>query len=271
MSNKSNTVFADLALRTPRTGVPFLEAFRVHYGPPGLLGRFFLSADNRLRDRGITLKFISFDDLVTLSEKNAANWGSFNPMFDPRVADIPEGSLCLAGFDRKGDIKICICAKPFDATTQSFADVVNAGGFTAVRAEQNKDQIETTIDAPFAYELRGLLGYVGALWVHPDARGDRFASIFGYIINSCLVTLWNPSHLLGSVQQKVVGTGLFQRYGYNHSMSSLLVTAAGKPAADLAILWMTADEFMAGLAVYLDEIWPKIDAAVAARDGQQSA
>ena len=267
----SNSVLSELAARQPRPGVPFLEAFRIQHGPPGLLGRFFLSADTRLRERGITLGFITFDQLVALSERNADNWGSFNPMFEPRYADIPPGSLCLAGFDARGDIKICICAKPFDASNESFASLVNAGGFASIRPEQNKDGIVTTINAPFAYELRGLLGYVGALWVHPDLRGARLASIFGYVVNSCLVTLWNPSHLLGSVQQTTVGTGLFQRYGYGHSMSSLIVTAGGKQAADLTILYMTADEFLDGLAAYLDEIWPKIDAAVAARDRQHSA
>ena len=258
----------EFVAREPTTGVPFLEAFRVQHGPPGLLGRFFLSADNRMKERGITLQFITFEELVELSELNGENWGSFNPMFDPRFSSIPPGALCLAGYDTKGVIRLCLCAKPFDARQRSFAALVNAGEFTSTRADRGKAHISATIDTDVAHEMRGVIGYAGALWVHPDARGGRFASIMGYIVNSCLLTLWNPAYLLGSVQKSTVGTGLFARYGYNHATSSLAIHSYGKQVAELTIMYMTAEEFTDGLAVYLDEIWPKIDAAVAARDRQ---
>ncbi len=260
--------FSSIAALQPRTRVPFLDAFRVQHGPAGLLGRFFLSADTRMKERGITLRFITLDDLVDLSEKNSDNWGSTNPMFDPRYSYVPAGSICLAGYDDAGEIKLCICAKPFDARPRSFASIVNAGGFTAVRPDCSRSHIASTIDAPFAYEMFGLLGYVGALWVHPDARGGRFASIMSYIVNACLLTLWNPAYLLGSVQHSTVGSGLYERYGYLHSMASLVVTSNGMPEVDLTIVYMTPNEFLDGLATYLDEIWPKIDAAVAARQRQ---
>ena len=258
--------YAENVLAQPRTGVPFLESFRVVHGPPGLLGRFFISADERLRERGMTLQFIPFDELTGLSKRNADSWGSFNPMFDPGFADIPKGSMCLAAFDKHGSIKICICGKPFDARTESFADLVNSGRFACIRRDRNVDQIETQITAPFAYELKGLLSYAGAVWVHPDERGDRYASIFVHIVNACMMTLWDPAHLLGSVPNTTMGTGLYQRYGYSHSISPLIITAAGKQVADLAIIHISAHDFIAGLAIYLDEIWPKFDAAVASRN-----
>lgn len=262
---------AKIVAKQPRTGVPFLNAFRVHHGPPGLLGRFFLSAETRLQDRGITLQFISFDELLRLSQRNADNWGSLNPMFDPRTADITPGSFCLAGYDKSGEIKICISAKPFDASQKSFAAIVNTGGFTSARGDNSDGLSETTIETAFAYELHGMLGYAGAVWVHPSIRGDRLASIFVHILNSCMLTLWNPDCFLGSVPSTTVGTGLFQRYGYPHAMAPLTVTLKNKHPIDLTIVWMTPAEFLDGLTVYLDEIWPKFDAAVAARDRQQSA
>ena len=142
------------ALSCPRIDAPFLNSFMVQHGPPGLLGRFFLSADSRLSERGITLRFISFDAYAELADRNADNWGSFNPMFDPRVSDVPHGSMCLAGFDQRGVIKICACAKPIDASQKSFAEIVNAGGFAAIRPDRNIDRIETTIDAAFAALFR---------------------------------------------------------------------------------------------------------------------
>ena len=259
------------ALSCPRIDAPFLTSFMVPHGPPGLLGRFFLSADSRLSERGITLRFISFDAYAELADRNADNWGSFNPMFDPRVSDVPHGSMCLAGFDQRGVIKICACAKPIDASQKSFAEIVNAGGFAAIRPDRNIDRIETTIDAAFAYEMRGLLAYLGAIWVHPDARGDRFASIFAYTLNACIMTLWNPDYLVGSVKHTTAGTALFRRYGYEHEMSSLHISLRGKPETKLTIMYMNAQEFLHRLARYLDEIWPEIDAAIASRNRQQSA
>lgn len=267
----ANPILANLAARQPKIGVPFLEAFRVQHGPPGLLGRFFLSADARMNDRKIRLQFISFEELLELSERNADNWGSPNPMFNPHLVDIPPGSMCLAGFDDKGVIKVCASAKPFDATRIPFGTLVNTGAFLALKPEFAADSYVTTMPASEASDLRGVLGYCGAVWVHPDRRGDRLASIITHLTNACVLTLWNPTYLLGSVEQTKFGTPLQQRYGFPHLSVSIKITKASKPVTELALLWMTADDAYTGLGRYLEVIWPEIDAAVAARNRQQSA
>jgi hypothetical protein len=53
-----------------RLGAPFLQSFRIEYGPPGLLGRFFLNADQRLKERGVTLGFASFDELAEVHARH---------------------------------------------------------------------------------------------------------------------------------------------------------------------------------------------------------
>lgn len=267
----AKSILAKLAARQPKIGVPFLEAFRVEHGPPGLLGRFFLSADGRMKDRGMRLGFISFEDLLALSERNADNWGSPNPMFNPRLVDIPPGSMCLAGFDDRGVIKVCASAKPFDATHVPFCTLVNNGSFLALKPEFAEGGYVTTMPASEASNLHGVLGYCGAVWVHPDRRGDRLASIIAHLTNACVLTLWNPTYLLGSVEQTNFGTPVQQRYGFPHLSVSIKITKASKPVTELALLWMTADEAYAELGRYLEVIWPEIDAAVAARNRQQSA
>lgn len=267
----ADSVLANIAARQPKIGVPFLEAFRVQHGPPGLLGRFFLSADARMKDRGIRLGFISFEELLELSERNADNWGSPSPMFNPRVVDLPPGSMCLAGFDDEGVIKVCASAKPFDARRVPFGTLVNDGAFLALKPEFAAGNYVTTMPKSEASELRGVLGYCGAVWVHPDRRGDRLASIIAHLTNACVLTLWNPAYLLGSVEHTKFGTPLQMRYGFPHLSVTIKVTKGAKPVTDLALLWMTADEAYAELGRYLEVIWPEIDAAVAARNRQQSA
>ena len=260
-----------LATRAPRTGVPFLEAFKVHYGPPGLLGRFFLSADTRLKERGITLQFITMEELVVLSRDNADNWGSVNVMFDPYQALISPGSMCLVGIDQKGVIRTCVCAKPFDAISQSLASIINNGGLLSLKSNHSAEGLRTRTDAPFALEKRGLIGYCGVVWVHPEARGARFASIMANLMFACILTLWNPSYIIGTVNTSTKGTALHHRYNLPHAEESITVSKNGVPLVELVLLWTSALEATEALSRYLDQIWPEIDAAVVARSRQQTA
>ena len=260
-----------LATRAPRTGVPFLEAFKVHYGPPGLLGRFFLSADTRLKERGITLQFITMEELVILSRDNADNWGSPNPMFDPSFADISPGTMCLVGIDTTGVIRTCIAAKPIDSSAQTFGSVIDAGGFLSLKPGCNVENLQTTINAPFALEKRGLVAFCGLVWVHPEARGLRLPSIFAHLMFACVLTLWNPDYLIGFVNHATYDSALNHRYYMSHGEEAMTITRNGEFLVKLVLLWTSAEQSLAGLGRYLDELWPQIDAAVIARNRQQSA
>jgi len=267
----ASEVLQALADRGPRIGEPFLQAFRLQHGPPGLLGRFFISADTRLKERGLTLRFVTFETLVDLHERNAEKWGFFNPMFDPRCSVIPPGAMCLAGFDTAGEIRVCICGKPFDARRRSFSEIVDCGGLFALKPGPHTPNLGTRIDAPVARELRGLVAYCASIWVHPDRRGDRLASIFVNLMNACMLTLWNPDYVIGFVPVATRGTGLHQRYNFPHASPALHVTRDGKPAFDQILIWQDASEALDGVARYLDVIWPQIDAAVISGNRQQHA
>ena len=261
------------ALRTyaPRIGVPFLEAFRVQHGPPGLLGRFFLSADTRLRERGLTLRFISLEDLQAVRRANSANWGSTNPMFDPQMAEISPGTMCLAGYDKLGVVQACICAKPFDAASRSLAAVFNTGGFFSIRPDLNVNRLATSLDVAAAEQMFGLVGYCAAVWVSPAWRGGRLAAMFANLMYACIYTLWNPSYVIGFVPLAKQGSALHQRYNLPHASPRMRVTSGDTVLDELVLIWMTADETIDALRVFLDEIWPQIDTAISAGDRQQSA
>ena len=55
----------------------------ISHGPPGLLGRFFLWADNAVRNRGVTLHFTTFDELAAVNKANSDTWRPLFPIFDP--------------------------------------------------------------------------------------------------------------------------------------------------------------------------------------------
>ena len=84
---------------------PWLDQVDIGYGPADLLGRFFLAADTALRERGVTLSFATFDELMAANRANSDTWRPILSIFDPAVSDIsPEASLALIGRNAAGEI-----------------------------------------------------------------------------------------------------------------------------------------------------------------------
>ena len=70
---------------------------KIKYGPVGLLGRFFLWADNAARDRGVTLSFGTLQELMEANRSNSDTWRPLVPVFDeslggvtPETAFVPD-------------------------------------------------------------------------------------------------------------------------------------------------------------------------------------
>lgn len=256
----------------PVLGVPFLEAFRVTYGPPGILGRFFLVIDERLRQQGISMSFVPLDEFVEAFEQNAKNWGFFNPMFDPRVAYLPEGRLMvLAGKNAKGEIVATSAGKLFDTSSRSFKEIVDSGEFFGIKPEHNSNSFEARLQSPTAEAFEGKIGYCGGIWVRPDYRGLNLPALFATLINACMQTMWNPDYIVGFVRNEVIGTNLHDRYGFKHHEPSLVISQNGTVLIEAALLWMTAADTSESVGRFLDVLWPKIDAGIVSRDRQKTA
>ena len=268
--DQKNTIIG--VATTPKINVPFLDAFSVQHGPPGLLGRFFLTVDHRLRREGVSLSFASFDEVAEVQARNVANWSFMNPMFDPAVSDIPAGgAFCIVGRDKAGRIVGTGSGKLFDASTRTFTDIVDSGDFFAMRPADNPTALTTRIRAPIADRMRGNLGYCGGIWVHPDYRGQRLPAIFGRLVNACALTLWDAQFVLGFVRRELKDSGYHKRYGFKNDEPSLVIAQGGDMLIEAILLWMTADDTAADLAQFLDGLWSEIDATVVAGRRQYSA
>ena len=268
--DRKNTISATHA--SPRLNVPFLDAFNVQHGPAGVLGRFFLTVDHRLKQQGIALEFASFAEVSEVQRRNVANWSFMNPMFDPAMSDIPaDGALCIVGRDASGRIVGTGSGKRFDASTRTFTDIVDSGDFFAIRPADNPTGLATRIRAPIADRMRGTLGYCGGIWVHPDHRGQRLPAVFGRLVNACMVTLWNAEFVLGFVRSELKDSGYHTRYGFKHDEPSLVITQNDTTLIEAILLWMTADETAGDIALFLEGLWSEIDATVVAGRRQNSA
>jgi hypothetical protein len=270
-SNKNVPVLSEnFGLITPKLGIPFLQSFNVQHGAPSLLGRYFLTIDKITKDQGIYLGFTTFDELVTVYDQNADNWGFYNPMFDPRTSDVnPNQTMCLVGRNSFNEIVGSASAKFFDATKTSFGAIIDADGFYSLRSECNPKKISTRMRTPVVDDLHGLIGYCGGAWVHPDYRHRNFSHIYARTISACISTLWNPDYIVGAVKREVIGTRAHTNYGFAHFEPSFTVLANDQPLIDLVLLWMDQSETAIDLARFLDVLWPKINAAIGAGDRQK--
>jgi GNAT superfamily N-acetyltransferase len=273
MSKSSTTKVTDQhpSHNLPRLDVPFLEAFRVTYGPPGLYGRYFLQFDKIARELGLTLSFCRFEDLLEPYLQNAENWGFFNPMFDPRVSDIPDGrAMCLVGRDKHGKIVATVSGKFFEAPDRTFREIVETGEFFAIRPKDNALNLSARLQAPIGDEMRGRLAYCGQMWVHPDHRGLRIASLFVRTMNALMVTLWNADYALGFLRPNVIGTRLHEDYGFAHHQPSFTIYHGEKIAIEAYLVWLGEAETAVELARFLDTLPAKVDTGVIARNRQNT-
>ncbi len=68
----------------------FLDGIEINHGPTGVLGRFFLSAENTIRELGITISIASLKQIASAQLENKASWALFPPMLDVRLSPILE-------------------------------------------------------------------------------------------------------------------------------------------------------------------------------------
>jgi hypothetical protein len=250
----------------PRLNTPLLKSFHVSNGPPGLLGRYFLNVDTSMRARGIELSFASLAELRHLYEQNKDNWGFFNPMFDPQVAEVSEANaICLVGRDTSGEIVASTSGKLLVAENRTIKELVDAGDLFAIRPEANVLKISTLLDAPDVNNITGRFGYCGSVWVRPDYRGQRLPAVFARTVNACLRAMHGVDYVLGSVRPDVVGTELHDNYGFKHHQGTFTIIQGDTILTEAHLLWMDHAELERDLIYFLNTLWPKIDAAVVAR------
>lgn len=255
----------------PELNVPLLQAFKVQYGPIGLLGRFFLNVDQRFREQGIEFSFAEFAVVAEVQRQNVENWSYMNPMFDPKIADIPKGrAFCLVGRNKDGMVVTTGSGKLLDASTRSFKDIVDTGDFFAIRPADNAQCITTEITAPVAATMHGQIVYVGGIWVHPDYRGLRLAALWTRLVNASALALWEPDLTVGFVRAEVGGSPYHQRYAYKNADKSLLIKSHDKVILEAVLGWMTMSDAAEDVAHFLGGLWPQIDTGIATGSGQKT-
>ena len=189
---------------------------KIKYGPVGVLGRFFLWADSAARDRGVTLSFASFQDLIEANKANSDSWRPLFPVFDEVLGGItPETGFVLLGRDKGGRVVATQAARIYDWSESTLKD--EAASLRMFYADPDAalargDRCEIT--TPVAEKITGRVVFSGAVWYQRDFRGKDLATILPRISRAYAFTRWNSDFTVGMMADAVIAGGMAERVGY---------------------------------------------------------
>jgi hypothetical protein len=242
---------------------------KIKYGPVGLLGRFFLWADTAARDRGVTLSFASFEDLIEVNKANSDSWRPLVPVFDEALGGVtPETAFVLIGRNKHGEVVATQGARIYDWPETSLKD--EAASLRMFYADPDAafargDRCEIT--APIAEKISGRVVFSGAVWYRRDFRGKELATILPRISRAYAFTSWNSDFTIGLMTDAVIAGGMAERVGYTkleHSCIELVASPLGEVRCGLG--WMQPDELLADLAAMMDRVRVPVVGARIAED-----
>jgi hypothetical protein len=226
----------------------------VEHGPVDLLGRFFLLADTALRERGVSVSFGSFEDLLRVNEKNRA-WGIMTSMYDYRCCPhglAPERAFCIFGRDAHGEVVATHAARVYELGERSMQEVGDAMLLhhdEPERTKQPQESIEVT--APAAKTIRGKLLINGAVWYHPAYRKRQLSMIIPRVARVFAYTRWKIDRSMGLMMEGPAAGGVIDSLGYPHREWGLQIRNAQNGSPRCCLAWMDAGELLADLRGFL--------------------
>ncbi|MGI9409365.1 MAG: hypothetical protein ACR2OV_04780 [Hyphomicrobiaceae bacterium] len=248
----------------------FLSKLEIKHGPIGLLGRYFLLAERLLRDRGLSIEITGIEQASSTHVENKMSWNAFPPMLDARLSHIdPDKSYCFLGRDSDGQVMFAQAGRIFELGERSFADIISDQSFfygPAPVVSENAPTCETW--STKAREITGTIVYSGALWVHPDARGGRLASVLTRLSRSYALAKWGTRFTVAFVSEDMAKTPLVGIYGYKNLDDGAAIYGLFDEPIMFKLMWMSDDELIADLASFYAERSAQIDSANVGRSAK---
>lgn len=214
--------------QTETTTASFVDSLHFKRGPRGKLGRFFLDAEARLAEHGITLRRASFADLLDVHLANTDSWRALVECFDVRLRTVdPDTSACFIGYDMAGIPVTCIAVKAEDLGQRTVRSAFEDLSFLyGENADAWRDRVTVRLPAEAAGRLRGHVVYPGAFWVHPSRRGGGFGYILPEIARFYALSLWPCDYEIG-IASFALRRPDVQRYSHFQHIEDSYIIAEG--------------------------------------------
>ena len=257
-----------------QTARPLLSDIMVEHGPIDLLGRLFLKADTSARKRGVTLSFAPMQDLMDVNRANPETWRPLLPLFDPACGGITDdNSFCILGHNAKGEVVATQAARLYDWADTSFHHEASSLRLFYADPERLKSEHERVdVTAPAARQISGAVIFAGGIWYRPDHRGRGLPYILPWLSRAYAYTRWRHDFSISIMAEEVYARGMARRSGYTKVdwevwLRHTPVDREGEIRC--ALVYMEADELLAGVADFLARFDAQVDAGVGDRRAQQ--
>lgn len=247
----------------------------LEHGPVDLLGRFFLKADTAAHQRGVTLSFGTFEDLIEVNEKNRDSWKKLSTLYDCRVCPqglAPERAFCILGRDARGEVVATQAARIFDLDKETLFDLATSLRMIYDDPERMKRPTERCeVTAPIAKTMRGKLLMNGAVWYHPAYRKRQLSMIIPRVCRTYAYTHWKIDHSMGLVMEGPTKGGVIDSLGYPYREWDLkfIDSSLGDGAFSCCLAWMSSDQLLDDLESWLAGFDAQVDRGVDDRRAQQ--
>ena len=238
-----------------RTAGSFLDQIQVRHGPAGLLGRFFLRAEQAARDLGVYLQFHTDMESLVAAYPNVVPGRKLPvlPIFDPEHSDLSaETGFWISGHDESGMIVATQAARLFDLTdTTVTQELASMRMFFRAPEPHLAAGTRCLMACPPADTITGRVVYSGCAIYHPKVRGSGLSGILPRISRALAYTKWNSDYTISLVETVLVTKNVHVSYGYKHHSPSILLRGTNRGDVDFELVWMPADEMLEDLAIYM--------------------
>jgi hypothetical protein len=251
---------------------PLFSEITVDHGDPGQIGRFFLTAEQLVRDTGITLSFAPMTALLEVNQANSTTWPHLVPALDPTFSTLSDSNaFCILGRNHRGEIVATQAGRLLDLATKSYADICE--DLSLFYADRSKAAPEEAcrVTSPSARRMHGSVLYSGGAWYRPDVRGSSLSRILPRISRVYGYTRWNTDATLTLMQVSNMGRRINERNGYRHAEWSIDWSAGPLGTQSLAMLWNTRSDTLEDLADFTQRLAAQIEIDIRHRRADQRA
>jgi GNAT superfamily N-acetyltransferase len=255
--------------RLPEPTAPlrsFLEGLRLDHGPIPEIARFLMAAESVVRATGITLSFASIRELVDLQERNEVSWPLLAPWMSAKFAPLDDdNSYCLLGRSAQGRVVASQAGRIYRLGETSLAEIVADQSMIYGKPHVpvgNEPHI--TLTAPVAQQIRGTIVYSGGLWVAPDYRGHKLASLLPRMSRAYALGRFNTETTYCVVSEQIAASPLFAMYGYSRRQPGFSLYEGNNCFYTASLLWMPAQELVADMNTMREQLVAEIDRAISA-------
>lgn len=239
----------------------FLDDIQIEFGPSEQLGRMFLQADTAARARGITLSFVSLEELVEINVRNSDSWKPLVPLFHPQIGGVAQDdAFCMVARNAKGEAVATTAVRLYtwlDTTLKNEAESLRL--FYADPAASKLPGEACIVSAPSALTMAGRCAFSGAVWYRPDHRKLGLHDILGRVVKGVAHTRWFIDAVFTFMAPAQVEQNFAKRSGYHQVEWDVVLQNSPWGTARLALIWSSTEQL---LTQYLFEPSRTLDSQV---------